>query len=223
MNNLYPKGHKKVTSKNKKEIDELKISRKEIEKQNKTLKNIFIGLGIFVFVIIIATLSINSARHFEYQGVEFNVIKEGEIIFYNAVFPLYQGMTGKHIADYNIYLRNNPRKLESIAFDGEVVLRENVVIKSTKDFNCDGDGIIAVGNLVQVLKTFGAEVIQDPESGCDAMGGEYVFIQIREGDETSIEQFAPTCYNLYVNDCEILEVTEKFIVDLLVKAEKNRA
>ena len=200
-----------------------KISKKEIKAQNKTLRNIFIGLGIFIFMIIIVVLSINSAQHFEYDGVEFNVIQEGEIIFYNAVFPLYQGMTGKHISDYNIYLRNNPKKLEKIIFDGEVNLRSDTVINTTTDFNCDGDGIIAVGNLVQVLRTFGTNVIKDPEAGCDAMGGEHVFIQIREGDETRIEQFAPTCYNLYVNDCEILEVTEKFIVDLLVKAEKNRA
>ena len=200
-----------------------KISKKEIKAQNKTLRNIFIGLGIFIFMIIIVVLSINSAQHFEYDGVEFNVIQEGEIIFYNAVFPLYQGMTGKHISDYNIYLRNNPKKLEKIIFDGEVNLRPDTVINTTTDFNCDGDGIIGVGNLVQVLRTFGTNVIKDPEAGCDAMGGEHVFIQIREGDETRIEQFAPTCYNLYVNDCEILEVTEKFIVDLLVKAEKNRA
>ena len=209
-------------NKDKKEIDEPKISKKELERQNKTLKNIFIGLGIFVFVIIIVSLSINSAKHFEYKGVEFNVIKEGEIIFYNAVFPIYNRITGKHIIDYNIYLRNNPKKLENIPFEGEVILRKDTVINSTKDFNCDGDGMIAIGNLVQVLETFGTKVVKDPEAGCDALKGQYVFIQIREGNETSIEQFAPTCYNLYVNNCEILEVTEKFIVELLVKAEKNR-
>jgi len=200
-----------------------KISKKELEAQNKTLKNVFVGLGIFVFVIVIVALSINSIRHFEYEGVEFNVIKEGEIIFYNAVFPLYHSMTGKHISDYNVYLRNNPKKLEKVVFDGEVNLRPDTVINITMDFDCDGNEMIAVGNLVQVLERFGTKVIKDPEAGCDAMGSEYVFIQIREGNETSIEQWAPTCYNFYVNDCEILEVTEKFIVDLLVKAEKNRA
>ena len=200
-----------------------KINKKEIEAQNKTLRNIFIGLGIFIFVIIIVALSINSAQQFKYDGVEFKVIQEGEIIFYNAIFPLYQGMTGKHISDYNIYLRNNPRKLEKVIFDGEVILRPDTVINTTTDFNCDGDGVIALGNLVQVLRTFGTNVIKNPEIGCDARGSEHVFIQIREGNETSIEQFAPTCYNFYVNDCEILEVTEKFIVDLLIKAEKNRA
>ena len=205
-----------------KEIDKPKISKEELEKQNRMLKNIFVGLGVFVFVIIIVALSINSVRHFEYEGLKFNVVKEGELIFYNAVFPIYHRITGKHIVDYNVYLRNDPRKLEDIPFDGEVILKEDAVINSTKDFNCDGDGIIAIGNLVQVLGTFGTEVISDPEAGCDAIKGRYVFIKIREGEETSIEQWAPTCYNLYVNDCEILEVTEKFIVELLVKARQNQ-
>jgi len=197
-----------------------KISKKELEAQNKTLKNVFVGLGIFVFVIIIIVSSINSASHFEYKGVEFKVIQEGEIIFYNAIFPLYS-ITGKHISDYNVYLRNDPRELEDILFDGEVILREDTVLNSTKSFNCDGDGMIAVGNLNQVLESFGTKVVRDPEAGCDARGG-HVFIQIREGNETSIEQFETTCYNLYVKDCEILEVTEKFIVDLLVKARDNQ-
>ena len=208
--------------KEKKEI-EPKISKEDIKAQNKTLKNIFIGLGVIVFIIAVVILSINSAKHFEYNGVEFKVIQEGEIIFYNAVFPLYQGMTGKHIADYNIYLRNSPKKLEKVVFDGEVNLKPDTVINTTVNFNCDGDGVIAIANLAQVLETFGTNVIKNPEIGCDAPRNEYVFIQIREGNETRIEQFAPTCYNFYVNDCEILEVTEKFIVDLLVEAEKNRA
>lgn len=211
---------------NKKEIDkpdeEPKINEEDIKTQNKTLKNIFTWLGIFVFVIIMVALSINSMKHFEYNDLKFNVVKEGELIFYNAVFPLHS-ITGKHIADYNVYLRNDPRKLEEVSFDGEVILTEDAVINITKEFNCDGDGIIAIANLAQVLDKFGTKVIRDPEAGCD-LGGRYTFIQIREGNETSIESFGvpgSSCYNFYVNDCEILEVTEKFIVDLLVKARKN--
>ncbi|MBU1136600.1 MAG: hypothetical protein KJ559_03780, partial [Nanoarchaeota archaeon] len=84
--------------------EEPKISKEELEKQNRTLKNIFIGLGIFIFGGIIVFLFISSVRHFEYEGVDFNVVKEGNLIFYNAVFPIHS-ITGKHIADYNVYLR----------------------------------------------------------------------------------------------------------------------
>ena len=207
---------------NKSKGGEPKISKKELKVQNKILRNVFIGLGVFVSVIIIVALSINSMKHFEYEGVDFNVIKEGDLIFYNAVFPLHS-ITGKHIADYNVYLRNNPFELKEVTFDGEVVLREDAVVNMTKNFNCEGDGIIAIANLVQVLEKFGTKAIKDPEAGCDIKGA-YTFIQIREGDETSIESFGPpeaSCYNFYVKDCEILEVTEKFIVNLLVKARKG--
>jgi len=207
---------------NKSKGGEPKISKKELKVQNKILRNVFIGLGVFVSVIIIVALSINSMKHFEYEGVDFNVIKEGDLIFYNAVFPIHS-ITGKHIADYNVYLRNNPFELKEVTFDGEVVLREDAVVNMTKNFNCEGDGIIAIANLVQVLEKFGTKAIKDPEAGCDIKGA-YTFIQIREGDETSIESFGPpeaSCYNFYVKDCEILEVTEKFIVNLLVKARKG--
>jgi len=200
-----------------------KINKKEIKAQNKTLRNIFICLGIFLFVIIIVALSINSAQHFKYNGVEFKVIQEGELIFYNAVFPLYS-ITGKHISDYNFPLRKDPRKLDKIPLKGEIVLKQNIVINTTKEFKCDGDEVMAIANLVKVFNLLGAKAIKDPQAGCDYQG-KYTFIQIREGEETGIEEFGPkgSCYNFYVNDCEILEVTEKFIVDLLVKAEKNRA
>jgi len=206
----------------KQEGDEPKVSKEETKAQNKTLRNIFVGLMAFVFVIVIVALSINSVRHFEYNGVEFNVIKEGNLIFYNTIFPIKNPITGKHVADYNIYLRNDPRKLKDVLFEGEVSLKEDVVLNMTRDFTCEGDGVIAVANLVQVLEKFGAKVIKDPEAGCTP-NGEYTFIQIREGGETSIESFGPpgiSCYNFYVKDCEILEVTEKFMVEFFVEANK---
>lgn len=205
-----------------KQIDEPRISKKELEAQNKILKNIFIGLGVFIFVGVLAYFSIGSIRHFKYEGLDFNVIKEGELIFYNAVFPIYDPVTRKHIIDYNVYMRNDPRKLEKVAFDGDVILKADTVINSTGDFTCDGDGIIAIGNLVQVLEKFGTKVIKDPEAGCDAFGEGHVFIQIREGEETSIAQFAPTCYNLYVKDCEILEVTERLMIEIFSEVNKRK-
>lgn len=202
------------------EIEE-EITKEEMKSQNKTLRNVFIGLGIFLLVFLIIFSSINSIKYFEYKGKEFKIVKEGDLIFYNTIFPIYNKITGKHVADYNVYLRNDPRDLDKIQFDGEVFLKQDVVINMTKDFTCEGDGTIAVANFVQVLEKFGAKVIKDPSAGCDYNEKNYGFVQIREGEETSIEQFGPpgtSCYNFYVKDCEILEVTEKFLVEVFVKA-----
>lgn len=217
--------NKELTSKKEGCEDEKKISgcggtqpstKKEIDKQNKMLRNIFIGIGIFIFVIILVALFINSVRHFEYKGIKFEIVEEGEIIFYNTAFPMYHSMTGKHIADYNFYIRNDPRKLEKIPFNGELALLDNLVVDMTEDFHCDGDGIIAIANLVKLYEVIGTNVMKDENATCDSQG-RYMFIQIQERDETSIEQFGPACYKINVHDCEILESTERFMTETFVK------
>ena len=205
----------------KKSQEEIKSNSEEllggqIKEQNKALKNIFIGLGIFVIGIVAVLLLISSADYFEHKGINFNVVKE--IAPYQTSLPIIYN--GEEV-QYNFFLRNDPRNLEKeIPFEGEFVLREDLIINMTKDFNCDGDGIIGVANMVNLYGLLGTKVIKDPEAGCDALKGRYSFIQIREGKETSIEQFAPTCYNLYVNNCEVLKVTERFMVEIFSKVNE---
>ena len=43
--------------------------------------------------------------------------------------------------------------------------------------------------------------------------GEYMYINLKEGEETRIEQTGTACYNILINNCEILEGTEKFMVE----------
>ena len=192
------------------------VTKGQIKSENKILRNFLIWLGILIFVFILVFLIINSIKHFEYNGISFNVIKEGEVIFYHTSFPRYSPITGKHIENYNIYLRNDPRKLENILFEGEINLRERLVINSTESFSCDGHGGIAGYNFQQILGAVGIKVIKDPNATCDSQG-RYMFVKIQPGNITSIEQFGPACYNLNVNNCEILKVTEKFIIETFVK------
>lgn len=196
------------------------LTKKQINQENKILKNIFIGVGIFVLVFVLVIIFINSSKQFEYHGVEFKAIKQGDIIFYNTVFPMYSSTTGEHTVDYNVYLRKDPRKLKDISFDGEINLKELLIINETENFNCDGDGIVAIGNFVQVLKTFGTNVRKDPNATCDSQG-RYTFVQMQEGDETGIEQTGPSCYTINIHDCEILEALEKFMLETFVKFKNN--
>ncbi len=195
------------------------VAKGQIKSENKILRNFLIWLGILIFVFILVFLIINSMKHFEYSGVSFSIIKEGEVIFYHTSFPMYSPITGKYIPEYNIYLRNDPRKLENIPFEGEMNLRERLVLNSTESFSCGGHGGIAGYNFQQILGAVGIKVIKDPNATCDSQG-RYMFVQIQPGDITSIEQFGPACYNLNVNNCEILKVTEKFIIETLIEINK---
>lgn len=193
--------------------EEIKIVKKEqIKEENKQLKNILLCLGVFILIFILVVLFIYSGLHFEYRGIKFDVVKEENIIFYKTALPvIYKGEK----TSYNFYLRNDPRELD-VPVEKEINFKKNVVINMTENFNCDGDGIIAVANLVNLYELLEINIMKDQNASCDAQG-RYMFVQIQPGNETNIEQFGPACYNLNVNNCEILEVTEQLMIETFAK------
>ncbi len=198
-----------------------KITKKRINYENMQLKWVLIVFGILIILFIGGYFFISSLRHFDYRGVKFDVISEKNLIFYKTFFPIYSN--GKHTADYNFFIRNDPRKLDKIPFKGDLVLRKNIVINMTGEFNCSGDEIIAIANLVKPFNTAGAKVIKDDNADCDSQG-RYTFIKIKHSknnQETNIEQFGPSCYNININNCEILKGTERFMIETFVKVNKN--
>lgn len=198
---------------------EKKPNRKQIKEENKILRNILILIGIIAVLFLSGYLIINNIRTFEYQGVNFETVnfcdKKPCLILYQTSLPV--NYNGKK-ADYNFYLRKDPRKL-NVSFDGKLNLIQKMVIDSTESFNCNGDGIIAMANLVKLYGVIGGKVIKNDTLKCDPSGN-YMFLQVRKGNKTSIEQFGTACYNLNVNNCEILEVTERFMIETFSKVNK---
>ena len=207
------KANADVSSSEKKEPVE-KITKKQIKQENKILRNIFIIIGVTIIGIILIFFISNSVNNFEYKGVKFQ--KVDEVAPYKTQFPV---MHKGNIVPYNIYLRNDPRKLDKIEFNGELNLIENIVINSTGDFNCNGDGIIAIANLVQFYEILGTNIFKNETLSCDDKN-RYTFIQIQEGNETKIEQFGYSCYNININNCEILEGTERFMIESFIEVNK---
>lgn len=204
---------------------EEKNKEKEADTQNKQLKNIFIVLGVIGAVFLIGVFFIYSLKSFEYKGVDFKIIKEGDLVLYNTFFEM-QSITGQHVGNYNLYFRNDPRNLEKIPFEGEINLEvalKKMVIKmdDSAELNCEGNGVIAIANLVNSFGLLGIEVIKDENVSCDSEG-RYMYVDILQGEESKIEQYGPSCYKLIVSDCKILEVTEKFIIDSIVENKVNK-
>ena len=192
-------------------------TKKQIQEQNKLLRNVIIGI-IFLFLAVVGTYFIvNQMKYFEYEGMKFDVIKDGSVVFYHTSFPMFKGVN--HVSNFNIYLRNHPKRTDqNIEFVGDLHLKEKMIINSTNTFVCGGTGAISVANIVQIFDALGTEVGQDPEAECDEQG-RYMYVLLVEGEETKIEQFGPSCYKLYINDCEILEVTERFIIEALKQVD----
>lgn len=203
-----------VESKGEESVDE-KPKKEQVADENKLLRNILIVLGILMLIFIGIYFFANSSKNFEYKSVGYTIVDE--IAPYSTSFPVkYQGKD----AVYNIYLRNDPRKLgEDIPFSGEINLRKNLVINATDSLNCNGDGIIAVANLAK-MQIFQMEILKDKNATCDTQGM-YTFVNIVEGDKSKVEQYGPSCYELTVNSCEVIPVTERFLIEVFAEVKSK--
>lgn len=187
-----------------------------VKEKNSNILNVAVALGILVLFVAGVYYFSASSDDFSYRGMTGNVVREGNLILYQTSIPVkYQG----DVVPYNFYLRNSPSKLDKIPFNGDIDFRLNVAFKSEKEFNCDGDGIIGVANLAKLYEITGAKVIKDENATCDPEG-RYMLINIKEGNETRIDQVGPACYEMQINNCEILATTERFMTETLVALNK---
>jgi hypothetical protein len=200
-----------------KEVEE-KIKQEQIKQQNNILKGVLIIIGAIILLIIVWFIISQSVRTFGYSILDFEVVQEGELIFYRTSLPVvYQGQP----TEYNFYLRNDARKLEKkVDFKGNLNLKNTLVLNLEQDFNCEGKGVIAIANLLKLYEFVGIKVITDKNATCDEES-RYTFIQILEGSETKIQQTGPSCYDIYINNCEILEATERMMIETLIKVKET--
>ena len=196
------------------DLEQEKADKKTREKENKQLGSVLISIILIIAFIIAIIFYFDSVRNFDYKGVKFETVKMKDLIFYNTKLPVYNS-SGEKYTDYNFYLRKDPRKSE-VSLNGSIVLKKNMVLNMESDFNCEGDGVISIANLKQLYEFLGTKVIKDENASCDLLG-RYMYVVIKEGNETKIVQNGISCYNIYINDCEILDGTEKFMVETFVE------
>ena len=223
------KEHKEIKKENK-EIEKSIRKKEQIKAENKIVKNILIiifviAVGIFLFMLILKSIG-----SFTYEGVKFETKKFCDagppcLITYKTMLPVKVNGTDTRIAlpsnktaDYNFYLRNDPRKLD-VEFNGNLTLKKIMVLNSEDNFTCEGKGAIAGANLNQLYRLLGISVIKDENATCDSLE-RYMLVTIKPGNETSVEQVGPVCYNINIKDCEVLEGTEKFMIETFVKINK---
>jgi hypothetical protein len=198
----------------KSESKENHANKDEKKRQEKQLRNILITLGIFILIIVLIFGGLNMIRKPQYKNTKFLTVNEGDLIFYQTSIPT--SVQGK-VVPYNFYLRTNPRKLKNIPFEGDLTIKKGYVLNLTDEFGCDGFGIISIANLMKQQEIMGITLINDKSASCDEFN-RYNYYEIKEGDETKIVQRGESsCYDIYVNNCEILEATEKLMVENFVK------
>ena len=201
--------------------NEEKIDKKTFLNENKILLLAMIIMIVVILSFLVVFSIMQSSKKFEYKGIKFDVIKEVDVTFYHTVFPVYE--KGLHTKDYNVYLRKDPRIIgKNVDFSGKAFPSNYIVINisnSNDSFNCNGDGIIAIANFQQIMTAFGSKIVNDPNASCDK-DNRYLFISIKPGEKTKIEQTTKSCYTFYINNCEILDVSERYLIDVLEQDNK---
>jgi len=218
----------KKIKKEKREMEKTSKGGEQMKTENKIVRNIVIGIFLFAICIFLVILFLKSSGEFTYQGVKFEVKKFCDsgppcLVMYKTTLPVKSNGTdflvttlSQKTNDYNFYLRNDPRKL-NVPFNGTLVIKKDLVFNSEEVNSCPAGA--AGPNFNLLYYHLEIHVFKNESLTCDPLG-RYTLITVKPGNETSIEQIGPACYNINIKDCQILEGTEKFMLETFVQINK---
>lgn len=231
---------KKETKKKKaiKETEEAKENNhieegkeKKPDKHETQLKWILIFMAGALLLAVFAYWVVQESKKFSYGGLDYEITKTGkDILLYHTKIPI-KDYQGKVLANYNLYLRNDPRDLREIGIKDSIMLKTDTIISLSKEAEtgCSDSGI-AGGNFFGFLKTGGIKtnIAYSDEEYAKEKNMSYVacdsnlsssIIMIKKGEENSITMPRKDCYVLEFKDCDILKVTERFMCGLYAQSK----
>jgi hypothetical protein len=189
--------------------------------------------AVIVIVALIAILPayLNFGK-VKYAGMTFQTEKFGSIIVYHYSY-LLKTPSG-NVAEYNLYLRNNPAK-NNVRVEGDrIVFPEGetalIGLDASYLIKCNQSSI-AVPSLTQFLinnfikvkggTTSRNESIENNMSyvECNEQRGNPTII-IEAGNETKVSNKG-NCHRIKVANCEVLPAVEKFIVQAIIDAREQ--
>ena len=219
----------------KKEKRKVEKTETEEKKQSKKLESqvkwVIFGMIALILVVAVAYFIAQESKKISYGGLEYEKIDYSKSLsLYHTEIPL-RDAGGNLVANYNLYLRNNPQDLKDIILSSPIQLKENTIVSLDEDseIGCDDSGI-AGANFLSFLKTAGIKVsvAYSEESYAKEKNANYVtcetdsnesIILIKKGEENKITQETPDCFVLQYKDCEILKPTERFMVALYANSK----
>jgi hypothetical protein len=208
-------------------------SKKSIDKKQskQVMWAIILMLAIILIVLFVPSIWKNYANKFVYIDLDFQKTQLGKIFFYSTRVPTTD-MKGQINGAYAINFRKDPRQLESIPVNlskGIITFRKDntVYISLNPNMKSCEDNTLAFINLAGFLRDFAGlkikSAVSDKKYGeensilyadCKSSQNNTV-IFITSGEETKITQTSENCYELTYKNCEVLDVSEKFMVEIL--------
>ncbi|MDP3026480.1 MAG: hypothetical protein Q8N63_02140 [Nanoarchaeota archaeon] len=209
------------------------IQKKETkQKQNRQVIWVIVLMTCLILIIVgVPFIKNNLINKFRYITLDFQKTQLGDMYFYSTLIPVADS-SNNIVGTFSMNFRNDPRKSEDINFKKTtttpVFIKDKPVYISPGKIerNCV-ESSAATLTLSGFLRQFAqlnvsagisdkkvAEENNFPYISCINTKKNTV-IEIIEGNETKIEQISPDCYRLEYKDCDIMKVSEKFILEIL--------
>ena len=199
-----------------------KLSKKEIKKQERYVAFALIGMVFAIAALIAFVYFYNHSSDFRYKGLKFSRINQEGLTLYLANIDLKKAEGNFRLP---VYLRHDPRSLEYIPSNISVLLRAGTYVAIDPNLSsCYGSnlGPYELGTVLGALglRVKGATISEEfalennvPRITCeDNYAGTTIVMQ--KSNQSRILQ-DDNCYVLNIKDCQITEVTERFIVEML--------
>jgi hypothetical protein len=221
-------------------MEEEEAAKKTENKPIKEDKELYwiLGAAIVVVALFLIFLSFRSSLgSFDYQGLQFEKTKFGDIPIYKYTYFSDKVIrtTGSVVrtnqtSRVTVLLRNDPRSLD-IPVEGKIeyLQREQFVyVTVNSDLLCEYSQI-AMADLSSFLSQNGfqlrAGVSNEAEAQAQNLGyitceahPDRMVISFEAGDEDKVTREG-NCYTITVADCDILPPTEKFIIQSIIDAK----
>ena len=208
-----------------------KESKEQSRKYESQFKWVIFGMVALILVIVGVYFIALESKKVSYGGLIYEKIAYSQTVsLYHTQIPV-KDVNGNLIANFNLYLRNDPRELKEIAISDPIQLKVGTIVSLDKDaeISCSDAGI-AGANFFGFLKTAGVKVsvAYAQEDYAKERNASYVncetntsqsVIVIRKGKENRIIQERKDCFVLEFKDCEILKITERFMVALYANSK----
>lgn len=190
-------------------------------------KGVILIMMLLIFSIIASYFIIQGSKDFEYNGMKFYKEKEGIVLYYKSLLG-YVTASGQSVP-FILKLRHDPRELDKIPVEGFIQLKEDVILSLNPALTNCSETYITMMDFSRTLTGFGYKVegattdenyaLENNATLADCRSAiNKTVIVIMEGDETKISQervFFKDCYIIEVNDCEIQEGFERFVISLV--------
>jgi len=214
-----------------------KVKTEKIVKENPNSaveKQFFWLVGIIIAVILgfvlIPILYHQIFEKFEYGGVKFEKIKEGQLTFYHGQFPVIY--KGTFYAIYNVYLRHDPRKNE-IPLNTNLSLSNKISISLNDGATSCEDAMLGQIELGKFFSAFPfvnknittgfynaslAKEFNISPITCDNASKDHTVIVIQRSETPSIEMGEKdNCFVLNVGNCKYLETVERYVIGAMAQ------